>query len=111
MPRVWLNKALTRARRCRNWLNWLKEQTHRVPNPQLTMVLMDFLTEIIALKKQRLEAAKTTRPLGLIKDQAHGIRAIASPHALHAALSRPRLNIIAEVKRASPSLGLIKGDA
>ncbi len=72
---------------------------------------MDFLTEIIELKTKRLEAAKTARPFGSIKDQALGIRANAFPHALHASLSRPQLNIIAEVKRASPSLGLIKGDA
>jgi len=72
---------------------------------------MDFLTEIIELKAKRLEAAKTARPFGSVKDQALGIRSNAFPHALHASLSRPQLNIIAEVKRASPSLGLIKGDA
>src|SRR5258707_5654565 len=72
---------------------------------------MDFLTEIIELKTKRLEAAKTARPFGSVKDQALGIRSNSFPHALQASLSRPQLNIIAEVKRASPSLGLIKGDA
>jgi len=111
MPCVWPKKALTLARRCRNWLNSLKGQTHRVLNLQMTLVFNGLLTEIIALKTKRLEAAKTARPLGSIKDQAHEIRANVSPNTLHAALSRPRLNIIAEVKRASPSLGMIKGDA
>ncbi len=66
-----------------------------------------FLTEIIELKKKRLESAKQKRDFDELKKSAVAKRENAEKHRLRAALQKNQINIIAEIKRASPSKGVI----
>lgn len=73
---------------------------------------MDFLTEIMALKKARLEQSKRQRSAEALRAQAIDVRRNSRKHALRLALdNRERLNVIAEFKRASPSKGAIRAGA
>lgn len=68
----------------------------------------NFLNEIIELKKRRLETTKSKTSLEEIKKKAFAVRENAAPHRLQKALAeKDRINIIAEIKRASPSKGVI----
>ncbi|HVG35977.1 MAG TPA: indole-3-glycerol phosphate synthase TrpC [Pyrinomonadaceae bacterium] len=72
---------------------------------------MDFLTEIISLKRERLSQTKEQVATDELRARALDVRALAQPHAFSAAIkNRPGINIIAEIKRASPSKGLIRED-
>ncbi len=66
-----------------------------------------FLTEIIELKKKRLESAKQKHDFDELKKSAIAKRENAEKHRLRAALQKNQINIIAEIKRASPSKGVI----
>lgn len=66
-----------------------------------------FLTEIIELKKKRLEIAKTNRDFDDLKSSAIAKRETAEKYRLRENLQRNQINIIAEIKRASPSKGVI----
>jgi indole-3-glycerol phosphate synthase len=71
----------------------------------------DFLTRIIEQKRMRLTRAMSLQPLEELRVAASNIRRDAQPHAFRSALARAGgFNIIAEIKRASPSLGDIRRD-
>lgn len=66
-----------------------------------------FLNEIIELKQKRLEIAKAERDFDELKSSAIANRTTAKSHRLRENLQRDQINIIAEIKRASPSKGVI----
>ncbi|MDT4967084.1 MAG: indole-3-glycerol phosphate synthase [Acidobacteriota bacterium] len=73
---------------------------------------MDFLSEILALKRPRNATARVVRPIESLQADAEAARVNSVPHALRGALQRSdRLNVVAEFKRASPSKGAIRADA
>ncbi len=70
---------------------------------------MDFLEEILAQKKGRVAEAKRLCSFEALRSEAFAARSDAQPHALLRALRHEdRVNVIAEVKRASPSKGVIR---
>jgi indole-3-glycerol phosphate synthase len=66
-----------------------------------------FLSEIVELKKKRLEKAKAERDPAELRKLAAFVRERAEPHLLRRNLERNQINIIAEIKRVSPSKGVI----
>jgi indole-3-glycerol phosphate synthase len=71
----------------------------------------DILAEIAAYKRAEIAAAKRARPLARLEQDA---RAAEPPRGFLAAIERRRASgayaLIAEVKKASPSKGLIRAD-
>ena len=71
----------------------------------------DFLNEIIKLKKKRLKLAQSKLSLEELKKKAFAVRENSEPHRLRKALAeKDKINIIAEIKRASPSKGVINDE-
>jgi indole-3-glycerol phosphate synthase len=72
---------------------------------------MDFLSQIIEIKKTRLAEARRHISRDEMRMRALPMRAKSRPHSLMAALSDDsRVNIIGEIKRASPSKGVIRAE-
>jgi len=72
----------------------------------------NFLSEIVARKRQVMEIFRTTSPIDALHAQAIEVRKNAATHRLRQALGSesPAVKIIAEFKRASPSGGIIRSD-
>ncbi|MBP8976094.1 MAG: indole-3-glycerol phosphate synthase TrpC [Bacteroidetes bacterium] len=66
---------------------------------------MNFLTTILEQKRKRLEAAKKLRPIEVLKDMEWFHRETIS---LCEALARQQIGVIAEMKKASPSKGILR---
>src|SRR5438876_4643379 len=71
-----------------------------------------FLSEIVARKRWAVAKLRATSTGGTLRARAVEIRKNAAPHRLREALNAPSpaLKIIAEFKRASPSVGIIRDD-
>lgn len=71
--------------------------------------MSDILAEIVAHKQQEVAQAKVRVPLDLLKER---VTEVGRPRNFFAAVTQPKnqLRVIAEVKRASPSAGLIRED-
>src|SRR4030095_7284168 len=72
---------------------------------------MSVLNEILARKRERVNAAKKTIPLSKVREHAVETRKIFAGHRLLSTLQRDQVNVIAEFKRRSPSKGIIRANA
>ena len=74
-----------------------------------SMAYRNVLEEIVAHKRREVEQAKSHAPLELLRERA---AAVEAPRNFFSAVTRPArsLRVIAEIKRASPSAGLIRAD-
>jgi len=72
----------------------------QTPSPTGTV-----LDRILEARRAEVEHRKKVLPLTALK---YGVKAAAPPRDLSAALSKPGLNVIAELKPASPSRGVIR---
>lgn len=70
---------------------------------------MDFLADIMARKRVRLAEAQRSRAMEDLRAEAFDVRRQSEAHALRRALNDgSHINVIAEIKRASPSKGVIR---
>lgn len=74
-------------------------------NPQ------NFLARIVEARRASVARASAARTLAQVREGALAARRGAEPHALRQKLSREGApNVIAEIKRASPSKGVLRGE-
>jgi indole-3-glycerol phosphate synthase len=69
--------------------------------------MTDILSQIVARKRDRLVERKQQTPLAALRA---AVAPNPEPHRFVAALQRDAINIIAEIKRRSPSKGIIRAD-
>ena len=71
----------------------------------------DILTQITAYKLEEIAAAKQSTPVAALRDEAQNAPAVRGfAHALTATAAQNKPALIAEIKKASPSKGLIRAD-
>src|SRR5213593_5003720 len=72
----------------------------------------NFLSQILAQKREIVAQRRRDSSVNRLRDHALETRRTAAPHRLLQALKSesPRLKIIAEFKRRSPSVGIIRND-
>ncbi len=70
----------------------------------------DILNQIVTYKKQEVKAARQLRPEGSLRAELPPIKTRRSFYDRLATSNPQGINIIAEIKRASPSKGLIRPD-
>lgn len=70
---------------------------------------MNILDKLAALAEKRVAEDRRRKPLALLYEQAMAVPT-KTPFAFEKALAAPGLSVIAEVKKASPSKGLISPD-
>jgi len=86
--------------------------TRKITNQTANYPLMNFLSNIINQKRQRVETAKLSVSPEVLEVMARNARGVAAAHALAGALrDESKINIIAEFKRKSPSRGEIRRNA
>lgn len=72
---------------------------------------MNILEEILESQRSRLALSKKQTPPAELRARALNIQTEREPHRLRTALSNnQQVNVIAEIKRASPSKGVIRSD-
>jgi indole-3-glycerol phosphate synthase len=73
--------------------------------------MSDILERILATKRSEVDAARATRPLGSLREAAEGRRDQRDfVGAMRRKLQDGRAAVIAEVKKASPSKGVLRAD-
>ncbi|MEO1016346.1 MAG: indole-3-glycerol phosphate synthase TrpC [Pseudomonadota bacterium] len=72
--------------------------------------MSNVLMEICERKRDEVEARKLSRPLSAFKEHLTDLPLRGFAHALKSVASQDRLALIAEIKKASPSRGLIRDD-
>lgn len=74
--------------------------------------MADILNQIVAVKREEIAAAKARRSLASLRDEAEGRRGQQRgfERALRAKIAAGQAAVIAEVKKASPSKGVLRAD-
>jgi indole-3-glycerol phosphate synthase len=72
--------------------------------------LANILDKIIANKRIEVERTKEQRPVELLREKMQGLPKCRNFYSAVTKANRRGLNVIAEVKKASPSAGLIRAD-
>jgi len=71
---------------------------------------MDILTQIINNTQLTIKKRQSEIPLAVMREMANKATARKQPHSFYKALNTGKVEIIAEVKKASPSKGIICND-
>ncbi|MCW8132972.1 MAG: indole-3-glycerol phosphate synthase TrpC [Planctomycetota bacterium] len=102
LPDPVVDKLVELQDEVRNWEKRLQEAKSKVNDEE-----RDVLAEIVAHKKTEVASARGSRPVESLKN-GDGKRGV--PRSFYQALCGPGLALIAEIKKASPSGGLLRED-